>query len=242
MPIWNKISAALAVSALFAAPAFADGTPGQHVNRGPAPLQAQAPVPPREGCILIENGRAWQCPAPVQNTTHRQASGTTHYGHRTADHRTTTSHSQHASHAHNHGHNHGHSGHAASHGANHGHTHGAVTQTTRSAPTHTRRVVSTRSVPATTTRRTVSSTTTRPAAVDTGVKLDIASFSGGVGNGVEGGFYGGGGAIFIGGDKRFSGVLQSRASQFTFQNRRRSGKKRGGHHGGHHGGGGGCGC
>lgn len=244
MPIWNKISAALAVSALFAAPAFADGTPGQHVNRGPAPLQAQAPVPPRAGCVLIDNGRAWQCPAPVQQTSHRQASGTTHYGHRTADHRTSTVNSQHSSHAHNHGHNQGHSSHATSHGANHGHSHGAVPHTTHSAPTHTRRVVSTRSVPATTTRRTVSTSSTSHQVVDTGVKLDVASFSGGVGNGVDGGFYGGGGAIFIGGDKRFSGVLQSRASQFTFQNRSRGGKKRGhggkrGHHGG---GGGGCGC
>jgi hypothetical protein len=238
MPIWNKISAALAVSALFAAPAFADGTPGKRVNHGPAPLQAHAMTPPEPGCVLVEGGKAWACPVPQarfthQPTSHRSTTRTTsshgtHYGHRTNDH----------------GSAHGHS-HTSSHGADHGHTHGATTRThtTRSAPTTTRRTVSTRTVAPTTTHRVVSSSSSSHRVVDTGVKLDVASFSGGVGNGVDGGFYGGGGGIFIGGGKSYSGVLSHAASQFTF--RQRGGKKRGhgGKRGGHHGGGGGgCGC
>ena len=211
MPIWKKISAALAVSALFVAPAFADGTPGKRVNHGPAPLQAHAMTPPEPGCVLVEGGKAWACPVPQarfthQPTSHRSTTRTTsshgtHYGHRTNDH----------------GSSHGHS-HTSSHGADHGHTHG-------------------------TTHRVVSSSSSSHRVVDTGVKLDVASFSGGVGNGVDGGFYGGGGGIFIGGGKSYSGVLSHAASQFTF--RQRGGKKRGhgGKRGGHHGGGGGgCGC
>ncbi len=145
MPICNKTLILTATLALFTAPVFADGTPGQRINRGPAPLQAHNMAPPEPGCVLIE-GNTWSCPAPQR----------------------------------------------------------AVQQTTQ------------------TVRRSAPSTLT----------LDLASFSGGVGNGVDGGFYGGGGIIILGGDRRFSGVLSHAASAFTFRQRRthRSG------------GGAGCGC
>ena len=69
------------------------------------------------------------------------------------------------------------------------------------------------------------------------VSLDLASFSGGVGNGVDGGYYGGGGGyISVGGGARFSGVLSARASAYTFTS---GGGK---WHGGGKPGGGGCGC
>jgi hypothetical protein len=71
-------------------------------------------------------------------------------------------------------------------------------------------------------------------AQSTEVRLDTASFSGGVGNGVDGGYYGGGGAIFISSGRSYSGVLSHRASHFTFRGHRGGKKRRGG--------GGGCGC
>ena len=45
MSFWNKTLAAIALTFTVSAPAFADGTPGQRVNRGPAPVQAHQPVP-----------------------------------------------------------------------------------------------------------------------------------------------------------------------------------------------------
>ena len=57
MSFWNKTLAAIALTFTVSAPAFADGTPGQRVNRGPAPVQAHQPVPPEPGCYLIENGQ-----------------------------------------------------------------------------------------------------------------------------------------------------------------------------------------
>jgi len=174
MPICNKILAIAAMAALFSAPVFADGTPGQRINRGPAPLQAHNLTPPEPGCVLVE-GNAWSCPAPRQTTR-------------------------------------------------------TIQTVRRSVPTTTRRTY-TRTVPATTTtRRTRSATRTRTVAAPSALTLDLASFSGGVGNGVDGGFYGGGGIVILGGDRRFSGVLSHAASSFTFRQRRR------------HRGGGGCGC
>lgn len=218
MPFYNKILAALAFSALFSAPALADGTPGKKVNRGPTPVQAHQPVPPEPGCYLIEDGKAWSCPARPQTVTKRAAtprSYDTHYGHRTQDHQT-------GPHCHSHGHSHSH------------HDCGTVTRTytKRSAPTRTTRTYTRKAAP-TVTRR--SSTTTRRIAHPTRtvrtaseVTLDMASFSGGVGNGVDGGFYGGGGTVFIGGGQRFSGVLSHGASSFTFRRGHRGGKRRGG--------------
>ncbi|MCF6329026.1 MAG: hypothetical protein L3J02_04420 [Henriciella sp.] len=174
MPIYNKILIFTAMLALFSAPVFADGTPGQRINHGPAPLQAHNMPPPEPGCVLIE-GNTWSCPVPKTRYTHAPSQTT------------------------------------------------RTTQTVRrSAPTTTRRTY-TRTVPATTTTRR-----TRTVAAPSTLTLDLASFSGGVGNGVDGGFYGGGGIIILGGDRRFSGVLSHAASAFTFRQRR--------------GGGGGCGC
>lgn len=194
MPKCNKILALAAISALFAVPAFADGTPGKQVNRGPAPLQAHAPTPPEPGCYLIDNGRAWSCPPLKAHTPKRTAQTTTHVR--------------------------------------------------RSAPTVTR-TTHTRTVPGTVTRRHTTGPvrrtqthTTRTVAAPQGLTLDMAAFTGGVGNGVDGGYYGGGGGIVISGGRSYSGVLSHSASSFTFRQRshgRRGGKKRGG-------GGGGCGC
>jgi len=192
MPICNKILAIAAISALFAAPSFADGIPGQQVNRGPAPLRAHTMTPPEPGCYLVEGNR-WSCPA--QQPRYTSTTTQTRRAPAPTTRRYTTS------------------------------------TVRRSAPTTTTRTV-TRSAP-TVTRR-VATTRRTSAIVSNTVTLDLASFSGGVGNGVDGGFYGGGGTIFFAGDKSFSGVLSHRASAFTFQRRSRGGKRGGGGHN--------CGC
>lgn len=49
---------------------------------------------------------------------------------------------------------------------------------------------------------------------------DFTGFDGGVGAGIDGGYYGGGGGFIVSGTgPRFSGVLNSRAAAFTFQHR-----------------------
>lgn len=73
------------------------------------------------------------------------------------------------------------------------------------------------------------------------VQLDngtMYAFGGGVGAGVYGEFYGGGGTLIEGG-ARYSGVLNAAASRYSFQQKTSySGGGKGGHHGGgHHGGG-----
>ena len=125
-------------------------------------------------------------------------------------------------------------------------THAPVT-TTRHAPVHRtytttsrthappvpRRATSTRTVSAPVTRRVVSAPQQ--------MKIDISGFDGGVGAGLGGEPVYGGGTIFFGSDKRFSGVLSSSASVFTFNQRKRGGGK--GHHNGrprHNPCGGGC--
>lgn len=197
MSFWNKMFAPLAMVALFAAPALADGTPGKRVNRGPAPVVAHQPTPPEPGCYLIEGGKAWSCPArpaqhalkPVQKV-------------------------------------HKHSSHQPCCGT---HTRTVVKE---HAPVVTKRTVTHRSAPVT--RRTVQQPTRAVRTVQrstrsSDVQLDLASFSGGVGNGVDGGFYGGGGgAIIIGGSRSFSGVLSHSASSFTFRSRGGGKKRRGG--------------
>lgn len=68
----------------------------------------------------------------------------------------------------------------------------------KASPTRTQRVV----------RRAVA-----PAPV-----YDFSGFSGGVGAGIDGGYYGGGGGFIVtGASPRFSGVLSSRAASLTFQ-------------------------
>ena len=157
MSFCNRILAGIAVTLVFSAPAFADGTPGKTVNRGPVPVQAHEPAPcPRQ-------------PNPCGTITRTYVK-----------------------------------------------KHPPVI--TKRTPPPTRTVVQ------------------RKVETSTEVSLDMASFSGGVGNGVDGGFYGGGGAVFISSGRSFSGVLSHSASSFTFRSRRRGGKKR------RYGGGGGCGC
>ena len=202
MSFWNKTLAAIALTFTVSAPAFADGTPGQRVNRGPAPVQAHQPVPPEPGCYLIENGQAWSGPARPQKAPMKQVQAKPCCG--------------------------------------------TVTRTVvkEHPPVVTKRSVTHRTAPPqrTVTRRATTTThrTAPPRRVatrrgeTTGVQLHMASFSGGVGNGVDGGFYGGGGAVFISSGKSYSGVLSHGASRFTFRGHR-GGKRRGG-------GGGGCGC
>lgn len=57
------------------------------------------------------------------------------------------------------------------------------------------------------------------------VSLDLGSFTGGVGAGVDGGYYGGNGFIPLSAPRSFSGVLNASASAFTFN---RSVKNNGG--------------
>lgn len=90
---------------------------------------------------------------------------------------------------------------------------------------HTTRTVHRK--PAKTVRRVVK---TSAPTVST-LTLDISGFNGGVGSGVGGGHYGGGGAIILGSGKRFSGVTQHAASHMTFRKSYSGGKR-----------GGGCGC
>lgn len=166
MPNWNKTRATLAalmVSAALAVPAFADGVPGQKVNRGPEPVQPHEPDP---------------APEPTQQTNAALCCGTT----------TRTVVKQHP-------------------------------------PVVTKRTVVHRAQPQTvTTQRTVEASSD--------IRLDMASFTGGVGNGVTGGFYGGGrGVVLLTGGKRYSGVLSHNASAFTFSRRMTGG------HAGHKGGG-----
>lgn len=50
------------------------------------------------------------------------------------------------------------------------------------------------------------------------MRLDLSGFDGGVGAGISGGLYGGGGSlIVVGSDRRFSGVIDAPAAQFTFR-------------------------
>ena len=191
MSFWNKLFAPLTVATLFAAPAIADGTPGQRVNRGPVPVVAHQPTPPDRGCYLIEGGNAWSCPArPTQHTpkpvqkVHKQAAHQPCCG---------------------------------------THTRTIVRE---HPPVITKRIVTHRSAPVT--HRTVQqpNRTVQRATRSSDVHLDLASFSGGVGSGVDGGFYGsGGGAVIIGSSRSFSGVLSHAASSFTFRSRG-GGKKR----------------
>lgn len=194
MSFWNKLFAPLAITALFAAPALADGTPGKRVNRGPAPVVAHQPTPPEPGCYLIEGGTAWSCPArPAQ-----PAPKPMKHAHKPTSHQPCCG----------------------------THTRTIVKE---HPPVVTKRTVTHRSAPVT--RRVVQQPTrtvrtVQRTARSSDVHLDLASFSGGVGSGVDGGFYGGGGgAVIIGSSRSFSGVLSHSASSFTFRSRG-GGKKR----------------
>ncbi|MDJ0922833.1 MAG: hypothetical protein QNI84_17025 [Henriciella sp.] len=153
MSYWHRLIPLLAASALFSAPALADGTKGKTVNRGPNPLQAKVLTPPRPGCRLTEDGQHWACPAPTAKPAHK-------------------------------------------------------TKTVR-------RVVKT------------------AAPAPTRLTLDTSGFNGGVGAGIDGGyFYGGGGTtIIFTGARRYSGVTQHAASRVSFRGGSKGGKR-----------GSGCGC
>ncbi len=56
--------------------------------------------------------------------------------------------------------------------------------------------------------------------------LDLSGFSGGVGSGISGGFYGGNGFVPLAPVRRFSGVLDSPAAAFTFNRQVDRGGKR----------------
>jgi hypothetical protein len=182
MPFRNKALAGVALFTLIRAPAFADGTPGKPVNRGPAPVEAHQPIPPEPGCYLIEDGAAWSCPAlpaptPVQQSAAARCCGT-------------------------------------------------ITRTLvkEHKPVVTKRSVTYRAAPVTRTVQHRNTYIPRQAAAPAGLHIDTASFSGGVGAGIDGGFHGGGGAVVIvSSDRSYSGVRSHPASRFTFV-RNRSGE------------------
>ena len=207
MPFCDRFIAVLGLIVILSLPAFADGTPGKPVNRGPVPVKAHKMVPPEPGCYIIEDelGPAWSCPARKTVAPHPTPLVT----------KTKTSTP----------------------------CCGTVTRTIvkEHPPVVTKRIVTHRKAPTT---RTVTRTHTRHPVrtvqrVETSaVQLDMGSFTGGVGAGVGGDFYGGGGAVIITGSKRYSGVMSHSASSYTFRSHRSyrgGGKKR-------RGGGGGCGC
>lgn len=211
MPFYYRFTAILGLIIILTLPAFADGTPGQPVNRGPEPVRAHKMTPPEPGCYLIEDahGPAWSCP-PLRTATPHPAPVI-----RQSKTKTKTSTP----------------------------CCGTVTRTIvkQHPPVVTKRMVTHRKAPT----RTVTRTQTRHPVrkvqrVETRtVQLDMGSFSGGVGAGIGGDFYGGGGAIIITGGKRYSGVMSHSASSYTFRSHRshRGGKKR------RRGGGGSpCGC
>ncbi|MEE2930527.1 MAG: hypothetical protein VX599_07415 [Pseudomonadota bacterium] len=205
MPFYDRFIAVLSVGIALALPAFADGTPGKPVNRGPAPVQAHKMVPPEPGCYIIEDelGQAWSCPARKTVAPHPAP----------VIKKTTSSKP----------------------------CCGTVTRTIvkEHPPVVTKRIVTHRKAPT----RTVTRTETRHPVrtvqrVETrAVQLDMGSFTGGVGAGVGGDFYGGGGAVIISSGRSYSGVMSHTASSYTFRSHRGyrgGGKKRRG--------GGGCGC
>ncbi len=117
--------------------------------------------------------------------------------------------------------------------------HGYADNCQRTPPIVTKRIVTHRKAPT----RTVTRTETRHPVrtvqrVETrAVQLDMGSFTGGVGAGVGGDFYGGGGAVIISSGRSYSGVMSHTASSYTYRSHRGyrgGGKKRRG--------GGGCGC
>ena len=65
MPFYYRFLSMMGVILILTLPAFADGTPGKPVNRGPEPVKAHKMIPPEPGCYLIEDelGPAWSCPA-----------------------------------------------------------------------------------------------------------------------------------------------------------------------------------
>ncbi|MEO1303425.1 MAG: hypothetical protein AAFV37_00525 [Pseudomonadota bacterium] len=229
MSFCNKLLAGLAALTLFGAPALADGIPGQKINRGPDPVEAQPqdpqqPTPPGPGCFLIEGGTAWSCPQGpgmsigMAPTSARQTVRTTSSSYQSAPlptYRTVTQS-------------------ACTRSATTYNGQPCNTVTRRHVKTHppvvTKRTVTHRSVPVT---HTVTHRIHEPIKT---VHLDMGSFTGGVGAGIDGGFYGGGGgAVIITGGRRFSGVLSHRASSVTFRSSHRGGgKKHGGKKGGGH--------
>lgn len=205
MSFYYKLALGIVAALTLSAPSFADGIPGQRVNRGPAPVQAHAPTPPEPGCVLIEGGKAWSCPARPR--THQVRAVTTH----------APASQPCAINPHN------------------GKPCGEVTRRVVKShpPVVTKRSVTHRTAhpQRTVTHRSTVHRTAAPQSSD--FTLDMASFSGGVGAGVDGGFYGGGGAVLISSGRSYSGVLSHSASSFTFRSGHRGGKNRGG---------GGCGC
>ena len=190
MPFYYRFLSLFGLIIILILPAFADGTPGKPVNRGPVPVKAHKMIPPEPGCYLIEDelGPAWSCPARKTKIEHPAPVIT----------KTRTSKP----------------------------CCGSVTRkiVKEHPPVVTKRIVTHRKAPTT---RTVTRTHTRHPVhkvqrVETRtVQLDMGSFSGGVGAGVGGDFYSGGGAVIITSGKRYSGVLSHSASSLHFKTRSR---------------------
>lgn len=210
MPNCYRLAALVGALALFSAPALADGYADRPVNRGPTPLKAHDPTPPEPGCYLIDAASdTWSCPPLPQKSA------------------------------------------------------STVTTRTVSAPAHqpaTYGATTRRYVDESKTRTYVNRYTTggeccggtpRPAPpppppvvvqktrIERGMVIDIAGFDGGVGSGIDGGYYGGGGGFAYASASSSASAFSSASAALTF----RGGFKGGGkHRGGKKRGGGGCGC
>ena len=254
----RNILAGLALSAAFlAAPAFADGKDGASYKRGPVPLQALDYNTTRNICpngtIEYDNQGRLVCRTRSTSThTTRPYAGTT--TNRSYTGRTTTSR----------GYTSQPSSNFCSNGTietdNQGRrvcrvTRAATTAPRRSytpAPTRTYAPAPSRSyTPAPAPARSYTPAPTRISApAPSAPSFNLASFTGGVGAGLGGGYFGGGGGFIQTSRAPFSGVLSSPAAALTF-NRRVSRPTPQPHpqphptpqpDGGHGGGGHGCGC
>ena len=129
MPKRYRFALLAGALSLFAAPALADGYPDRPVQRGPAPLTAQAPSQPHPECELI-GGADWYCPPATRR--YIDESKTRHYVRR--------------------------------------YTTGGKCCGTAPPPV-------------------------RQVSAPQGLTIDVTGFNGGVGAGVNGGYYGGGGTV-----------------------------------------------
>ena len=222
MPKRYRLAALAGTLALFAAPAVADGYANRPVNKGPAPLEAHQLTPPEPGCYLVDaQTDTWSCP-PLPQKASTSSTRTTYTSAPTVR--------------------------SASYGA---------TTRTYIDESKTRTYVNryttggeccgdTRPVPP---PRYIPPAPRPPLLVERGLRIDINAFNGGVGSGVDGGYYGGGGGFAYASASSSASAMSSAAASLTFRGsfKGRGGKKGkggcnvcggGGHHGGKKGGGG----
>lgn len=240
-----------ASSALFSVPAMADGYPNQTVNRGPAPLQAHQMTPPEPGCYLVE-ADTWSCPPLPQTAATVYDTGPSYSSSYSASSSYSSGNATGVYDA----------GYFVSDRAysealyNHDHYEGDAYCGGHRAvysPPPPRPVTYAPAPPVTYARpQNVSY-----ARYERSISLDIGAFNGGVGSGVDGGYYGGGGGFAYASASSSASAFSSAAAAISFSGRFGGGKgkhhkggcntcggggwKGGGHHGGKGGHGGGKG-